>query len=73
LFCARKDALFERYNLAVLDHAIASTQLANVAGTSTHREYERLRKRVQQFRLDLEEARRVFENHVVEHGCGSPA
>ena len=69
LACGRKDDLFERYNIAVLCHAVASRLLANLAGTCVQGEYDSLHKRVQQFRVNFEEARRAFENHVAEHGC----
>jgi len=67
--CEEKLRLTQEYQVANKAFSVAVDALVKKAGTTSKEEYEHLRQRSEELRLDSESARLRLERHIREHGC----
>ena len=67
--CKEKLRLTQEYQAVNKTFGDAVKALAKKTGTTAKEEYERLRQRSEELRLDTESARLRLERHIGQHGC----
>jgi ElaB/YqjD/DUF883 family membrane-anchored ribosome-binding protein len=67
--CEEKHRLTGEHHAAIESYGDAVSKLLNGIGTTAKDDYERLRKRADEFRLYSERMRLALEQHIAEHGC----
>jgi hypothetical protein len=67
--CEEKLRLTKEYQEANRAFGDAVKALVKKTGTTSKEEYERLRQRSEELRLDSESARLRLERHIGQHGC----
>ena len=67
--CVEKSLLFEAFRKAAHLYSQLVSQLAEVAGSSVHAEFQLLSRKVKDARECSREARQQYEKHVAAHRC----
>jgi hypothetical protein len=68
--CHKRDRLLGEYNDAVLGAFVASQALSKIADTTVLSDYRALIGRQGIAGAKASKARLVYEQHIIEHGCG---
>jgi hypothetical protein len=67
--CEEKLRLTQEYQAANQAFGHAVKVLAKNSGTTSKEEYERLRQKSEELRINSESARLRLERHIGQHGC----
>ena len=67
--CDEKLRLVLEWNMATEHYSDAVTNLNAKTGISAHREYEQMKRVVDDRRNVMDRARITFDKHVSDHGC----
>jgi hypothetical protein len=67
--CEERSRLFGAYYAAVEGHTQVVANVTQVAGSRNHVLFEKLRKRSEELRLDVNRTKNKLFKHRKEHGC----
>jgi hypothetical protein len=67
--CEEKNRLTLEYQAATATFSQSVTDLHEKMGVSSKKEYERLQRISEEWRVHSEQARLALEQHIAAHGC----